>query len=326
MPDLASVRNTLEDHLRLILAVSRIGIWELDLGTGRAWRNLCHDEIFGYDALLPEWTLEDFLAHVVQEDRDAVRRSLDTAVADGQDWSFECRIRRADGIERWIAAHGRHVTTSCGAAKIVGHVMDITETRQREEHLILLNRELNHRLVNLVSVIQAMVRMSARQADDLDVFAASLVGRLEALLASYRLAAQQEGRAVRIADLIAVEADPYEDVRTRVRVEGDDDYMIEGKAAERLSLVLHELITNAVKYGALSCEDGQVRIRLEAAGDRVRVTWREEGGPPVSPPVRRGFGSRLLQDATETGQEDLDLQFHPDGLICRFYVPLTRPG
>ena len=121
---------------RFALAVADLGAWDLDLTTRRAWRSLRHDQIFGYDALLPEWTYERFLAHVVPEDRARVDAAYGGALAAASPWDFTCRIRRADGAERWIAARGEPIRDAAGVpVRLVGVVRDVTAAREAEAAL-----------------------------------------------------------------------------------------------------------------------------------------------------------------------------------------------
>ena len=137
------------DHLDLLLATSEIGIWELDATTGEAERNLRHDQIFGHDELLDRWSGEIFLSYVIEEDRERVGDLLNASLTEGKPWSFETRIRRADGVDRWISARGVPKFSDTGkVTKLIGHVLDITETKQSEDRLRLLSKELNHRVAN----------------------------------------------------------------------------------------------------------------------------------------------------------------------------------
>ena len=132
----------LEERIGLALTANGIGVWELDLMNHTAYRSLTHDRIFGYSQLLPEWTYERFIDHVLPEDRPHVHTRFRTAVDTAMPWDFECRIRRVDGEVRWIWATGRHVTDSSGEpCKLLGIVQDITERKQAEQHLIQAREE-----------------------------------------------------------------------------------------------------------------------------------------------------------------------------------------
>jgi PAS domain S-box-containing protein len=143
-----------EDRLSFALEVSATGAWDLDLADHTAHRSPEHDRIFGYESLLPEWTYEMFLDHVMPEDRAAVDEEFQAAVATRGDWSFECRIRRADGELRWIWAAGRHRSNRTGGRRMAGIVQDITERKRAETQLVRLNRILQA----LSASNQALVR------------------------------------------------------------------------------------------------------------------------------------------------------------------------
>ncbi|MGJ0484071.1 MAG: PAS domain S-box protein [Methylomicrobium sp.] len=136
-----------EERLNFALETSHTGAWELDLVDHTAHRSLEHDRIFGYDQLLPQWTYEMFLDHVLLEDRKAVDEAFLTAMATHSDWSFECRIRRADGEVRWIWAAGRHRKDNNEKPHhMVGIVQDITERKLAEEKILQINAELERRV------------------------------------------------------------------------------------------------------------------------------------------------------------------------------------
>ncbi len=136
-----------EERIKFIVDVSRLGTWELDLATLKATRSLRHDQIFGYDTLLPEWTLSMFLNHVHPDDRAQVQASFETALATSGEWYFECRICRTDNERRWIEARGHHILNADGVAiKILGTVADITDKKQKEETLLDIRTRLESAL------------------------------------------------------------------------------------------------------------------------------------------------------------------------------------
>ena len=133
-----------ESRLSHALEVGGLGIWSLDMKTGKAWRSLRHDQIFGHDALLPEWTYSMFLEHVLPDDRKEVDKKFGHALATSTQWSFECRIKRPDGAIRWIWAQGRpKLNEQNEVVQMVGLVRDITRSKQEEDKLTKLNEELS---------------------------------------------------------------------------------------------------------------------------------------------------------------------------------------
>ncbi|MCG5495578.1 hybrid sensor histidine kinase/response regulator [Ectothiorhodospira variabilis] len=129
--------SELDERIGVALTANGIGVWELDLTDHSAYRSLTHDQIFGYQQLLPEWSYEVFIDHVLAEDREYVDTRFRTAVDTSAPWDFECRIRRLDGEIRWIWATGRHVVDEAGGVrKLLGTVQDITERKQVEQHLV----------------------------------------------------------------------------------------------------------------------------------------------------------------------------------------------
>jgi len=148
--------RTSEGRLNFALQTIRTGAWELDLVNQTAQRTLIHDQIFGYATLLPQWTFEMFLKHVLPEDRPGVDRSFREATTKQTDWSFECRIRRADGEVRWIWAAGSHQRNAEGKpVRMSGIVQDITERKQTEDKIHTLNAELEQRVVERTAQLDA---------------------------------------------------------------------------------------------------------------------------------------------------------------------------
>ena len=207
----------------------------------------------------------------------------------------------------------------------VNMLVDITERRQAEQQKTLLLRELAHRVNNTFAVILAITQQSLRAAPSAEGFAETLTGRLQALAQAHNLLLAKNWTGAELGELAKGQLAPFSP-------EGGDRLKIDGPKAMlgptqviALGIVLHELGTNAAKYGALSVEGGEVELSWMLHPDRVSLTWAERNGPPVMPPSHKGLGSKLI----ERGLPDasIDWRFLPDGVICAIELPLSeRPA
>ena len=313
--------NDESGHLDLILATSEIGVWELDVETGSAARNLRHDQIFGHETLLSEWSAEFFLSYVHEDDRERIKTLLEDSISEGTSWSFETRITRADGVDRWISAKGvPKFHTDGSMTRLIGHVIDITETKNAEARLQLLTRELNHRVSNTFTILNAMVRNARKRASSVDEFANTLLDRLAALSRSNRVLVARESERSSLDDILKMELDGFLDWRARITITGRTNIWFSPEASESLALILHELLTNAVKYGALSVECGTVVIDISGKGESgVVIRWTERGGPIVAVQRTSGIGTSVLKTVMrDEGRVTLD--FAPEGLTCEITI------
>jgi two-component sensor histidine kinase len=205
-------------------------------------------------------------------------------------------------------------------------IVDITDARKAETHQRLLINELNHRVKNTLATVQSIAYQTLREGmvskDARELF----TSRLLALSAAHNVLTRENWEAAEIAEITAEAIRPYiDDESRRISLEGPPA-RVGPTVALAISMALHELATNAAKYGALSGAAGRVTIVWRAAGDTgVEVSWRESGGPPVAKPTRRGFGSRLLTQglAAELGM-GAQLNFEPTGLVCLINAPVLN--
>lgn len=211
----------------------------------------------------------------------------------------------------------------------------LARLRQRDvrDHIdreVELRRELNHRVKNILASVSSIFEMTRRGAEDVDALVEDFGGRLHALSNVHSAVFQAEGESISLADITALTFDPYHQMGVS-RIEAHGPPVILTRAAgTTLALCLHELTTNAIKYGALSGPEGRVTFRWQILADLrpdLSMEWREEGGPAVVAPSRAGYGTRYLRAALAGlfgGKPDID--FAPAGLRCAVQGPLSRLG
>jgi two-component system CheB/CheR fusion protein len=255
----------------------------------------------------------------VPEEQRGWKAAIEGAINNDGTITGEVALALTDGSR----CHSEFAVT--GVRDEVGRVMDviaegrdITERKRWEEHQILLTKELAHRVKNSMAVIQSIARQTLRDAPK--GFAEVFTGRIQSLAAAHDILLEKGWLAANLKDLakrqLAV-------VQGRVRLAGPD-VTLSPILATSLGLVLHELATNAAKYGALSVPKGVVEFSWEAVGEdgqrRVLLTWKERGGPPVTAPDHESFGSTLIKRSLPGAT--VERRFEPDGLMCTIDLPL----
>ncbi|ACI99513.1 response regulator [Rhodospirillum centenum] len=220
------------------------------------------------------------------------------------------------------------LTGESGPSGMVLEIVDVTERRQAEERQALLMAELSHRVKNTLATVISIGAQTRRRHAELTSFWPTFEGRLRALSATHNLLADHHWEWVRLSEVVSHEVRPYAGPGgTDVRLSGPA-VALRPKAALALALVFHELATNAAKYGAF-LRGGYVEIgwglRRGEGGDRLHITWKEHGGPPIQAPPQNGFGSVLIRQsvAYELGGRAM-LDFQADGLLCRLELPLSE--
>lgn len=256
----------------------------------------------------------------------AVGRLKREAIDTNEPRKGEIEVEEAGG-PRWYDLHIESLRDIGGATiGLTGAAVDVTERKENERHLRLLMRELTHRSKNLLAVIQAMARQTARHAGTTDDFVDQFSARLQALARSHDLLVQESWHGASLNDMVRSQLGHHLDRdSSQVSVTGPD-ILLRPEAAQNLGLALHELSTNAAKFGALSVPGGHVAIawarRSDEKGGGIRLEWKETGGPPVRKPEGRGFGSLVIErNLSRALDGEVSLEFAPTGLICRVTVP-----
>jgi two-component sensor histidine kinase len=247
-------------------------------------------------------------------------------LADGEPADGEVSIGEASD-RRWFDLHIEPLRDVTGTiVGLIGAAVDNTARKEGEVHLRLLMRELTHRSKNLLAVIQAMARQTARYTGSIEAFMDQFGARLQALAASHDLLVQESWHGASLDELARAQLAQYLDgAGGQVVIEGPG-IVLKPEAAQSLGLAIFELLDNAARYGALSVPQGRASLRWHrrpvAQGGGVEIAWAEEGGPNVTKPERRGFGSLVIErNLARAAEAEVDLAFPPDGVRCRVVIP-----
>ncbi len=310
----------------LALDAAQLGRWDHRPTTGERFFDQRAREILGLGEAEPE-SLESSFARVHPDDQprvDAARARVMRPERTGP-YDVEMRIVHADGAARWISAKGRTTFEDGVCTRFIGVLQDINERKVGEERRQLLTNELNHRVKNSLALAQAVVDASLRGAKSLDEGRATATARIRALSHAHDILTSETWSSAAVFDIVLAMVDSLTLNPARIEVSGEG-LRLGPRAALQLSLALHELATNASKYGALSNDVGKVFISWSADHEDPRhfhFAWRERGGPAVVEPSSRGFGSRLIERATAAAFEgEVKLVFNPDGVVWTIDAPL----
>ncbi|MEE1656721.1 HWE histidine kinase domain-containing protein [Microvirga sp. CF3062] len=317
-----------EARLRLALNAGHFGSWEFTPETGtfitsatcRANFGRSRDEPFSY---------ADLVSSIHPDDRAMQAEALAQAIANNTDLHVEYRAIWPDGSEHWIRISGRTRSGNNGQLSMVGVSQEITERKLADERQALLLHELNHRVKNTLATVQSVASLTRRSAENTDAASwNAFMDRLHGLAKTHDLLTTTQWQGALLEDVLKNELDPYQDVmRQRIRLKGPR-INLQPSAALALGLAIHEMATNAVKYGSLSVPEGRVHVMWAvttgSAPPSLLVEWVESGGPPVKKPERQGFGTKLIQRglAQQLGGE-IKLDFAPAGIRCVITFPIA---
>jgi PAS domain S-box-containing protein len=276
------------------------------------------ERVFGYTA---EEAIGQPITIVIPQDRQDEERAILTRIRRGERIDhFETVRQRKHGslivvsltISPVENAEGRIV----GASKIA---RDITGQKRSQEQIATLAREAEHRSKNLLATVQATVKLS--QSDTSEGLKQAIEGRIQALANVHSLFVESRWIGAELSTIAAQELAPYSGTSEgRVRIEGPQ-VLLEPNAAQSVAVTLHELATNAAKYGALSLPNGRIDLKWSHEADgRLDLRWTETGGPPVRTPARQGFGARIIKQVTGHLKGNARFDWRPEGLVCEITI------
>ena len=318
-----------EKQLRFAVDAACVALW--------SWR--VDDDQFAMDERSFElWGLpwaehvsfEQLSAHIHPADRDRVRAAFSATRSVAGSYEIDFRICLGEEV-RWISARGQGADVGIVDGEMFGIFLDVTGRKQAEEGSELLAGEMSHRVKNLLAIAAGLTKLTSRSASSVEAMTEQLTSRLTLLGRAHDMVRPlpgEQGKAALLGDLISLLLSPYDEtaafsgrIRVAVARMGVGEH-----AATALAMITHELATNSVKYGALSCATGFLDVSSKNDGDEISLIWAETGGPAITePPVLTGYGSRLIA-RTVSGQlgGQLDYDWQESGLVVTLKMSQKR--
>lgn len=309
-----------EQRRSLALAAGRMGSWDLDWVNGDWMWDEGQFRIFGVDPRTFVVTTASVQALLHPDDFDKLRKAIAQLGKGARSYEAEFRINRPDGEIRWCVGTAAATVDKAGrVVRVSGVTVDITERKRAEERQSLLTREVDHRAKNALALAQSIVRLT--RGETVKAYIQAVEGRISALARVHTILSLSSWQGAGIGKLVDEELAPYA-TGDQITFRGAD-IQLQPETAQTLALVLHEMVTNSAKYGALSTLSGRLCLSWGIRGDVLEMVWEEKDGPLVEKPASRGFGTRSVIASIESqlgGQAEFD--WRSEGLICRLSVPL----
>jgi PAS domain S-box-containing protein len=310
-----------EESRSMALAAGQMGSWDWNRRTGECLWDDGQYSIFGVARQHFAVTAENVRALIHPEDWQRLQQTIDRLLKDRSPTQSEFRVKRPNGEVRWCIGTAAPSLDGVGKiTRISGVTVDITERKIAEERQALLAREVDHRAKNALALVQSIVRLT--KASDIAAYTTAVEGRIRALSRAHTILSLSRWQGADMRGLVEEELAPYRTGET-VKVEASGpNVSLQPAAAQSLALALHELVTNAAKYGALSSMSGRVKLDWELTPGMLDLKWTESGGPPTQAPASPGFGTRIITASVEgqlAGKALFD--WRPEGLQCVLSVP-----
>jgi PAS domain S-box-containing protein len=310
-----------EQRRSLALAAGNMGSWDWDLTTGTVVWDEGQHAIYGVTPGEYIVTPEHFKVLILPEDWEQLQRGMQTLMEQGIPHKAEYRVRRPNGEVRWCASTAAATKDRDGkVVRVSGVTMDITERKEAEERQALLAREVDHRAKNAMAIVQSIVRLT--KAGSIATYVSIIEGRIKALSRAHALLSSSRWQGADLDKLADDELAPYRSAHAdRLSISGPK-VTLEPTKAQTLALALHELATNAAKYGALSSASGKLSLSWEMQADALTLHWQETAGPETVKPTTTGFGTQIITGSIEKQLGGkTKFEWLPSGLRCTLTIP-----
>ena len=312
-----------EQRRTLALAAGNMGAWDWDRVNGDCLWDDGQCRIFGVDSASFAVTPENVRALLHPDDWNHLETATNRLLENRQALQGEFRVLRPNGEVRWCFGSAAPTVDDAGnVVRVSGVTVDITDRKEAEERQVLLSREVDHRAKNALALVQSIIRLT--RAGSVTAYVAAVEGRIQALSRAHTVLAQSRWQGADLGGLVEEELAPFRTGdSSQISLQGPR-VLLQPTPAQTLALALHELATNAAKYGALSCATGTVKLAWEVKAGTLSIHWTEAGGPTASKPASQGFGTRLILASVE-GQlgGEAEFDWRPEGLQCTLSVPLS---
>ncbi|RWX81148.1 PAS domain S-box protein [Neorhizobium lilium] len=318
-------KDVSERRFTAIVNQAAVGVTETDLEGRFLLANAAFETMAGQSAE----DLRQIHRHDVinPEDVDAVSAQFEQATRDGKPFEVEYRLLSAEGTSIWVHDSVSVLGDSDGRiSSVISVTLEIEERKRAEEHAALLLGELDHRVKNILAIVSSIVAQTLKTNSSPEEFAETISGRITAITRAHSLlTSRRAGGTGTLRDLIETELKPYGD--RALRIEGPE-VALTPKAGLSVAMAIHELASNAAKYGSLSVTEGQLTISwsvTEGLDRRLQLSWTEANGPTVSgPPARRGFGTTVIDRSLSYEFDgEVTRSFEPSGVVCMIELPFT---
>lgn len=319
--------ETSESRMKFILKSARIGSWSLDLTQMKLAASEICKENFGRKADEP-FTYEELLGAITPADRGRMLDAVQESIANKIDYEIEYQARTPNGETRWLQIRGKPYYRADGTPlSMAGVSIDITERKRGEAQRALLTDELNHRVKNSMATLQSIAMQTLRSASSLKDAEKTLNERIQSLATAHNVLTRESWEGADLREVVESAIASFRNGSHERFIFGGPRIWLSPRLSLAFVLALHELATNAVKYGSLSNDHGHVILNWDyvdgSSRERIWLQWEEIGGPAVVKPTRTGFGSRMIEKALSlelNGKAEID--YRPSGIVFTVEAPI----